>query len=283
MRPTRTIALRWALACSMAASISISGACLGAAEPPPRALDGRAIVERSYEALYYPGHDMRAKVTMELGTGGEVRRLRVMTMLRLNTASGGEQKYLLYFHKPGDVRRMSCMVWKHVGQPDDRWMFVPASGRVLRVEAPERSSFLGSDFVREEFSGRDVDADDHRLLRTEKVMGRDCYVVESVPRKIEDFTKCVSWIDQSTFLPLRQEFWDEQGERSRTFTAGRIEAIPSKSRAGRVYSTLMERSMTDVSGRWTRVTLDSVAYDLGLHEDDFSNAHMQTAVSAWLP
>jgi hypothetical protein len=253
--------------------------------PPPQTApgaDARWIMERSNLAHYYAGRDTRYNMVLEMGYPGEPNRLRVMTVLRWSEAPGGEQKYLLYFHKPGDVRRMSCMTWKHVGGADARWIYAPGLG-ILPVRAPERSSFLGSEFVREEFSGRDVDADQHRFVRNDRLGGRDCYVVESTPKETEEFTRFTSWIDRATFLPLRQEFWNSRGERSRVFVGGGIAEIRSRGERGRTYPTLTERSMTSASGRWTKMSVDSVAYDLGLHESDFSEAHLQTPVGEWLP
>ncbi len=283
-------AARWAPALALAGALgagaavgSGSAAAAGSADPQPAGSDARWIMEKSNIAYYYAGRDMRAKMVLELGSGQESKRLRVMTVLRLSEVAGGEQKYLIYFHQPGDVRRMSCMTWKHVGAADDRWMYVPLSGRVVRIRAPERSSFLGSEFVREEFSGRDVDADAHRLLRSERLGDRDCYVIESVPKKVEEFTRFVSWIDRATFLPIRQEFWNVRGERARVFIAGRIVEIASRDHPALKYPTAMERTMSDASGRWTKISLDSVVYDLGLRDEDFSARHLSTPVSEWLP
>jgi hypothetical protein len=176
------------------------------------------------------------------------------------------------------------MVWKHVHAADERWMFVPLTGKVVKVQAPDRSSFLGSDFLREELSGRDADADLHRLLRRERLLERDCYVVESIPRAPAGFTNCVSWIDAETFLPLRQEFRGSRGAVTRVFTGKRIEWIESRKDPRIRYPTLMERTMTAFpSGRFTRVVLDSVVYDQGLRAGDFTRDHLRVPVTAWLP
>jgi Outer membrane lipoprotein-sorting protein len=252
------------------------------AAPADSTLDGRAVMERAIRALYYPGHDMRARIRMEIAERGGVVRLRVMTELRLNLPEG-EQRYLLYFHKPGDVRRMTCMVHKHVGRDDARWMFVPIANRVRRVTAPERSRFLGSDFVREEFSGRDAAADSHTVVRTEPWQGRRCYVLESVPREHgTEYARCTSWIDVENFLPLRQEFRGERGELLRVYTSERVKSI--RGAGGARYPTPLVRTMANGTGKqWTRMTYESVAYDIGLSESDFSEAHMQEPLSQWLP
>lgn len=277
MRAARIIpglAVRWSLALFLAAGSPRAAAATK--------LDGGAVMERAVRAVYYPGRDMRARITMEICSANGVTRYRSMTELRLNLRDG-EQRYLVYFHKPGDVRRMTCMVHKHVMGDDARWMYMPLAGQVRQITAAERSRFLGSDFVREEFSGRDAAADSHWVLRMERREGRACYVVESVPKKPEaDFTRYTSWIDAANFLPLRQEFRDDRGGLSRVFTASRVEDI--RTAGGARYPTALVRVMADSSGaRWTRMTYESVAYDIGLQESDFSEAHMRARLSEWLP
>ena len=268
-------------------------AALGAARAPtnndrmPSASsmpDAHTIMVRADEALHYAGRDMRATVRMSLGSGETATRYRTMTMLRWNAGPGGEQRYLLYFHKPGDARRMSCMVYKHVGAADERWMYVPVTGHVQRVQSPDRSSFLGSDFMREEFTGRDVDADTHRLVGRERRDDRDCYVVESVPRKPEEFARCVSWIDTELYLPVQQEFWSHRGILTRVITYGRVETSPSRRDPRAGHACAREWTARNViSGHWTRIELDSVVYDLGLKETDFVQARLLVQPGDWLP
>ena len=132
---------------------------------PPTAIE---ILERSQSAFYYPGTDMRARVTMDLITGSGKKRTRVLTILRKNDPAGPNQRYFLFFHEPGDVRRTALLVWKYPERDDDRWVFIPAMSMVRRVAASDsRSSFVGSDFTYEDVSGRDLSADEHVLLREE--------------------------------------------------------------------------------------------------------------------
>ena len=253
-------------------------------QAPSPELDGRAIMARADETLHYAGHDMRAKVRMELGSRERAARYRVMTMLRWNASPGGDQKYLLYFHEPGDARRMACMVYKHVGTADERWMYVPVTGRIQRMQSPDRSSFLGSDFMREDFSGRDVDADTHRLVARERLDDRECFVVESTPRKPEEFARSISWIDTERFLPLKQEFWNQRGVLARVLTYRRVESFPShgESRTGHVCAR--EWTARNVAaGHWTRIELDSVVYDVGLKESDFVQSRLLMQPGDWLP
>ena len=102
---------------------------------PARAqtLTATAIVARAQEAFLGAGDDMRAHLTMRLINKGGKERLREMTMLRTDLEDG-DQKYFIYFHRPGDVRDMTFMVWKYRGRDDDRG-FVQAN-YLLRVADP---------------------------------------------------------------------------------------------------------------------------------------------------
>lgn len=248
--------------------------------------DATEILAKSQEAFFYAGPDMKAKVTMDLIAPGGAKRTRVLTMLRKNDGrrrgTGRNQKYFMYFHEPGDVRGTAFLVWKYPEKDDDRWIFVPAVNMVRRIAARDnRSSFVGSDFSYEDVSGRDLSADTHSLLREEKLNGADSYVIQSVPKGAADFTKKISWIDQKTFLPLKEEYYDAQGELARLFTADRIENVGGG--GGKSYPTAVRRTMKNVkSGHATEVVFSGVAYGVGLDEGVFTEAALQNPPRKWI-
>jgi len=241
-----------------------------------------AIVEKSQQAFYYPASDMKAKVTMELITDDGKKRTRVLAMLRKNDPASRNQKYFLYFHEPGDIRRTAFLVWKYPEKDDDRWIFIPAVNMVRRVAARDsRSSFVGSDFTYEDVSGRDVSADTHTLVREEKLGDADCYVVESVPKAAAEYTKKLAWIDRTTFLPRKEEYYDAQGELARVFTADAIENVAAG--AGKTVPTITKRTVKNVkSGHRTEVRFEGVAYDVGLDDNLFAERALQSPPQKWI-
>jgi hypothetical protein len=159
-------------------------------------------------------------------------------------------------------------------------MFVPAVNRTRRVTAPERSRFLGSDFVREEFSGRDVEADAHTVVRFERYEGRPCWVVESVPREAADFARVTTWVDTTTCLPWKQEFRNRRDEVFRTFTADKVREIEAP--GGRTIPTIVERTMSGRDGvSRTRLLFQGVRYDVGLTGADFADKHLEVPLESW--
>lgn len=243
------------------------------------------ILGKSQQAFYSPGTDMKANVRMELITADGKTRTRVLTMLRKNDPKSQNQKYFLYFHEPGDVRRTAFLVWKYPEKDDDRWIFIPAVNMVRRVTARDsRSSFVGSDFTYEDISGRDLSADTHTLLREEKLGSAECFVVQSVPKTTAEYTKKLSWIDKRTFLPFKEEYYDTQNELARRFTADKVEAVTAGTGGDRnSYPSITQRTMTNVkSGHRTVVRFTSIAYHVGLDEGVFTERALQTPPQQWI-
>jgi len=242
------------------------------------------IMERSH-AYYYAGTDARGRLLMELIDGDGGKRIRDMTMLRRNQEEAGSQKYFIYFHEPGDVRRLTFMIWKYPGREDDRWIYIPAIDLIRRIAAEDKySSFVGSDFSYEDISGRDVAEDTHTILSEEKLADRDSIVIESIPRAEAAFTKRISWIDRENFLPLKEEYYDTQNQLQRVFTADIIEDIAvDEGDDHRIYPTVMKRTMRNVrTGHRTEVNIKSVTYDLGLEDADFSERRMRRPPRDWI-
>ena len=275
--------IQWSLVTIIAALLGTS-AHAGLQEPAkaPTALE---ILEKAEQAFYYAGGDMKAKVNMDLLTESGKKRSLVLTMLRKNDSKTRDQKYFMYFHEPGDVRRTGFLVWKYPEKDDDRWVFIPAVNAVRRVAASDsRSSFVGSDFTYEDLSGRDLPADTHSLVKEEKLGDADCFVVHSVPKSAAEYTKKLAWIDKKTFLPRKEEYYDAQNELARVFTAEAIEDVTvGEGAAKKTVPTVTKRSMKNVkSGHRTDVRFTTIAYDVGLEDDVFTERALQNAPQKWI-
>jgi len=245
---------------------------------PAMALTGEEVMKKSQAAFLYPGKDFKARVTMKLigKDGGE--RVRELVMLRKNFgAPGGEQKYFMYFHSPADVAGMTFMVYKFPNRDDDRWLFIPAINLVNRIAARDsRSSFVGSDFTYEDISGRDLSADAHTLVTEDQIGGRKVYVVESTPRSPAEYARKLAWIDQTTFLPLKEEYYDVQDALYKVFTADEIKEVQG-------FPTAVKRTMVNVkTGHKTEVVFERVQYEVGLGDDLFSERYLRRPPERWI-
>ena len=235
------------------------------------------IIAKSRLAFYYADDNMRARVLMELINKDGQKRLRELTMLRKDYEEGGNQKHFMYFHKPVDVKDTAFMVYKYPNKDDDRWLFIPAINLVKRIAANDKySSFVGSDFTYEDVSGRKPEEDSHTLLRKEKLGEKSCFVIESIPKEPSEYIKRISWIDETNFLPLKEEFYDKQNELYRQFEAQELKDING-------ILTITKRVMKNIkTGHHTKVTFQEVEYNLGMEDNMFSERYLRRPPLEWI-
>ncbi len=230
-------------------------------------LSADEVIERANQAAYYAGNDGRADVKMTITSkDGSVRR-REFTILRLNTKNGN-QKFYTYFKAPADVYKMAYLVWKNVDGDDDRWLWLPALNLKKRI-APgdKRTSFVGSDFVYEDVSGRNIHADKHTMLE----QGDGYYLIDNTPvdAAAVEFSHYTVKIDATTFLPMLAEYYDHSGRLYRRVEARKVALVQG-------YPTVMVSQVSDLgSGSNTRNEFSNVRYNIGLKERIFSERFLR--------
>ena len=243
------------------------------------AITADEVVKKSQAAFLYQGKDFKARVMMKLISKGGQKRIRELTMLRKNYGeTGGDQKFFMYFFQPADVKDMTFMVYKYPAKDDDRWLFVPAINMVRRIAAQDKSSsFVGSDFTYEDVSGRDIADDTHAVIKEEKLGGKDCYLIKSMPRAGDvDYNYKLSWVDKGNFLPLKEEYYNKKGELSRVFSADEVKDIKG-------LPTITKRTMKNLnSGHMTEVTYTKTDYNIGIEDSLFSERYLKQPPKKWI-
>ncbi len=227
------------------------------------------IVEKANQAAYYAGNDGQADVKMTITDAGGGERVREFRILRKNFGEE-TQKFYVYFKEPADVRRQVFMVWKEVaqGKDDSRWLFLPALNLVKPI-APgdKRTSFVGSDFVYEDVSGRALWEDTHELIEETDTQ----YIVKNTPNDpgAVDFSEYTVQIDKQTFLPIKAEYLDKNGKLFRRVEATQIETVQG-------FPTVMESKVTDLArGGHTVNSFSNIEYDTGLKDMIFSERFLR--------
>ena len=73
-------------------ALALGTALLGTGGPAGAQPTADEIMARAHLAMFYPGEDMRARVTMRLVSRDGKERLRELTMTRRDVQEGGEQR-----------------------------------------------------------------------------------------------------------------------------------------------------------------------------------------------
>jgi outer membrane lipoprotein-sorting protein len=232
--------------------------------------DVNTIVNKANLAAYYQGDDGKAKVDMTITNRQGQTRQREFIILRKDIQDGGDQKYFVYFLKPADVRKMVYMVHKHtqLQTDDDRWLYMPALDLVKRIAAGDkRTSFVGSDFLYEDVSGRSLEEDTHELIDA----GERFFVVKNMPKNPDtvEFSHYTVAIDRKNFVPMKMDFYDKQGKLYRVIESEKVEIIQN-------FPTVVKSSVTDLkTGSKTEMEFNDVKYDIGLDEDIFTERYLR--------
>ena len=188
--------------------------------------DVQTIVEKANIVAYYQGDDGKAKVKMITTSKQGQKRERDFNILRKDETDGGDQKYFVYFQRPADVRRTTYMVHKHADpkKDDDRWMYLPDLSLVKRIAAGDkRTSFVGSDFLYEDVSGRSLEEDTHELIETTDKF----YVIKNTPKQPDtvEFNYFNVSIDRNNFVPMKMEFYDKEDKLYRTIESHEVKTV----------------------------------------------------------
>jgi hypothetical protein len=232
--------------------------------------DVQTIVNKANIVAYYQGEDGKAKVKMTITNKQGQKRLREFNILRKDVTDGGDQNYFVYFQKPPDVRRMTYMVHKHAdpGKDDDRWLYLPALSLVKRIAAGDkRTSFVGSDFLYEDVSGRSLEEDTHELIETTEQM----FVVKNVPKQPDtvEFNYFNVSIDRKTFVPMKMEFYDKDDKLYRVIESKKVEKIQN-------FHTVVQSVVSNLkTGSKTEMEFSKVKYNIGLKDNIFTERYLQ--------
>jgi len=244
------------------------------------------IVHRTNVVAYYQGKDGRARVAMTITDKQGRTRNREFTILRWDAPPPegstvaedewtGDQKFYVYFERPADVAKMVFIVWKHVVGDDDRWLYLPALDLVKRIAASDkRTSFVGSDFFYEDVSGRNIDLDAHELAKTTDTY----YVLKNSPKDPDtvEFSYYVMWIHKSSFVTVKTEYYDKQGEKYREYAAEKVDMIDG-------FPTVTKARMKDLrTGSETVNEYSGVEYNIGIPEEIFEERYLRRPPTRYL-
>ena len=220
------------------------------------------------------GRDSRFELRMRLhDRQGRVRERQ----LRMEGLRGTEQgqradRLLITFLFPGDIKGTGFLVLEHPGADDERFLYLPALGRVRRIAGEEKQdSFVGSDFTYEDMGGRDL-ADYHYTLVEQAAnwTGPDgrTWPAWRLESKAKDanaaYPRVVSTVLKETFVVTAAQNFNRRNEVVKRFEVKKLEQVSG-------IWTALELVMENLRDKTkTELSVTKAHYNLGLKENDFS-------------
>jgi outer membrane lipoprotein-sorting protein len=178
--------------------------------------------------------DSTTRSTFRLINAAGQQRIRETDGQTKLIAGTTDNRRLVNFLSPADVRGTKTLLIEHSAADDDIWIYLPAMKKVRRLVASnKKDSFVGTDFSYGDVIGHKVEDWNHKLVRQEKVDGKDCYVMESTPKRPEvadntGYSRRVNWIDKESYVALRGEIYDQTGELLKRTSAQDVERVDAQ-------------------------------------------------------
>jgi outer membrane lipoprotein-sorting protein len=195
----------------------------------PSALE---IVQKNFNASKVA--DSTADSTFKLVNATGQERIRETTGETKLIKGTTDNMRVVTFMTPTDVKGTKTLLIEHSGKDDDIWIYLPALKKVRRlVSNNKKDSFVGTDFSYGDVIGNKPDDWNHKILKSETVDGKDCFVIESLPKTpaIADnsgYSKRISWIDKESFVAIKGEAYDASNQLLKKFSAKKVEKVDAK-------------------------------------------------------
>jgi hypothetical protein len=225
------------------------------------------------------GRDSRGELRMRLfDRQGRVSE-RVMTMVSLQGSGSQGDRSLVRFSYPNDIKGTGFLVWEHPDADDERFLYLPALGRVRRIAGQEKQeSFVGSDLSYEDIGGRDIAdytyafADENASWKAPDGSTHPAWALESRARdKNADFPRYVSLVLKDRYIAVHADIFNLRNERAKVFDVLKLERIDG------IWTTMDLVVVNDRQNTRTELTTTSIRYNVGLTGNDFSRRALEQA------
>ena len=224
------------------------------------------------------GRDSRSELRMRLfDRQGRVRE-RTLTLATLRGAGAAGDRILVRFLSPNDIKNTAFLVWQHPGADDERFLYLPALGRVRRIAGEEKQeSFAGSDLSYEDIGGRDV-ADYTYAFTNENATWTAADGSKAAAWELESkardataaFPRSISLVLKDRFIVVHADIFNRRNERAKVVDVKRLERVDN------IWTVLDLVVANERQNTRTELTTTSVRYNVGLTESDFSRRQLES-------
>ena len=223
------------------------------------------------------GRDSRAEMRMRLfDRQGRVRERALILLARRDPAG---DKTLLRFTYPNDIKNTGFLVWEHPGAEDERFLYLPALGRVRRIAGEEKQeSFVGSDLSYEDIGGRDLAdytyafADPNATWTGPDGSKHPAWALESRAKdRNAEYPRSVSLVRKDNFIVVHADVFNTRNERVKVFEVKKLDRVDG------IWTVLALSVANERDKTRTELETTAVRYNVGLRDADFSRRQLEQA------
>lgn len=171
------------------------------------ALNGKEIAQKIYDSNRTKFSIYNYKMTLE--SKSKSKKIRDFTLLYQDN-NQYNAKSLIVFTEPKKFSKTAMLTYNKKNKNSDQWLYLPALKKKRRISSNKKNGrFVGSDMTYEDFENREVDMDNHKLLKTIKKDNRNIYILESIAKDktTSQYSKVISRVDGSNWTILSARFY----------------------------------------------------------------------------
>ena len=227
----------------------------------------RTLVEHALAAL----PKVPFVATLDLSRdNAEPRRLS----MRSKTLRGARASYL-EVEAPQEFKGMRFLFIERPDAPPQQFMKAVFTRKPLEILGEIRQRpFLGSTFYIADLVEPRVDDHTYGFVGSEEILGRQCSLVESVPKNMRDglYGKTVIAIDPKELVVLKRQFFDKNGKPAKLWIVEKIEHVDG-------FSPLTVQRMTDLrtNEEWV-LRIHDIHYNVDIPDSIFDPSYLARSV-----
>ncbi|GAB4346498.1 MAG: outer membrane lipoprotein-sorting protein [Candidatus Abyssubacteria bacterium] len=236
-------------------------------------LTGRQIIEQ--EEKQNKGRDEFNEMSMKLINDRGQERNRKVEYYR-QTDENDNDKILMRFLEPADVKGVGLLTIEHSDRDDDQWLYLPALRKVRRISAADQTdNFMGTDFTYEDIRSEKYDEHEYKLLGSDVIDGYECYLIEALPatekqKRESGYSRREIWVRKDILLTVQVKFYDRKGELVKVeVRKDIIEAAPN------IYRPNFMEMKNLKTGHTTQLTFDQRRINQGIPDRIFSERELK--------
>ncbi len=202
--------------------------------------------------------------------------------VRMTVVKGGSTKtYLMHsFGRGAEEMAMEYLEpardkgTKMLKKSDELWMWLPSVEKTQKISGHMlRQGMMGSDMSYEDLMEQSTwrDAYSGTVVAEETIEGRKVWKVDLKAKdSTVSYPRRLIWVDQSSYIPLKQELYALSGMLLKTWTMSDIREV-----AGRQFAYKMVVEDQVQKNSRTEITFESVAFAVPLQEEVFSTRWLE--------
>jgi hypothetical protein len=207
------------------------------------------------------------KLTLvDLTTDKPFEKKRVLHRYQKDT---NENKSLISFMKPNDIRGTALLSWNHDNKENDQWTYFPSLRITRRIAGGDKKKyFMGTDFTHSDLEAEILNDYKYTCLKVVKCgKKRKCYSVSAHP--VSDavmgrtgYSKRVLSVDMKKFVIRKVKYYDEKGTHLKTLRNSRFKKYggPYRPKKSVMTRPKFHKTIIEVAERKMNKTIDDITF-----------------------